>query len=213
MYLPGLQACRLLSSFRLAKGVVVMSKTLTRIAAFLSFAVVPFFADTAGAQETPLYVNCEYRFAVIFPAQHMTRDITYATGAGVSAPARQFYVERGADRFTVTVVKFSGGPAVDEAIVEQAAENIRRRGEVRFQAAANYDPGMPGRQLNIFEPNGRQHRASVYMADRHLVITEANAAAGDFNALQFEQSITLVDGGGIDIDRNVGQEPRRFDCR
>ena len=84
---------------------------------------------------------------------------------------------------------------------------------MRFQAAANYDPGMPGRQLNIFEPNGRQHRASVYMADRHLVITEANGPAGDFNALQFEQSITLIDGGGIDLDRNAGQEPRRFDCR
>ena len=190
-----------------------MSKSSTRIA-LGSFAALALFTAPAAAQETPLYVNCEYRFAVIFPQAPMTRDITYTTGTGAMAPARQFYLERGADRFTVTVVKFpAASPVVDDAVVEHAAQNIRSRGEVRFQARANYDPGMPGRQLNIFEPNGRQHRASVYMADRHLVITEANAPTGDFNALQFEQSITLIDPQGIDLDRNAGQEPRRFDCR
>lgn len=190
-----------------------MSKSSTCIA-FTASAALSVLAGPTAAQETPLYVNCDYRFAVIFPARPMTRDMTYATGTGAMAPARQFYLERGADNFTVTVVKFpAASPVVDDAVVEHAAQNIRRRGEVRFQAAANYDPGMPGRQLNVFEPDGRQHRASVYMADRHLVITEANAAAGDFNALQFEQSITLIDAQGIDLDRNVGQEPRRFDCR
>ena len=215
MCLPRLRSYRLLSSLHVGEEwEIVMSKSSTRIAALLSFALIAFLAGTAVAQETPLYVNCEYRFAVIFPSAPMTRDITYTTGTGAMAPARQFYVERGQDRFTVTVVKFPpASPVVDDAVVEHAAQNIRGRGEVRFQAAANYDPGMPGRQLNIFEPNGRQHRASVYMADRHLVITEANGAAGDFNALQFEQSITLVDAGGIDLDRNAGQEPRRLDCR
>ena len=190
-----------------------MFKSPTRIALIASAALSVLTAP-AAAQETPLYVNCDYRFAVIFPARPMIRDITYTTGTGVMAPARQFYLERGTDLFSVTVVTFpASSPVVDDAVVEHAAQNIRRRGEVRFQAAANYDPGMPGRQLNVFERDGRQHRASVYMADRHLVITEANAPAGDFNALQFEQSITLINGQGIDLDRNVGQEPRRFDCR
>src|SRR4029453_11544021 len=116
---------------------VVMSKSSLRIAC-LPFAVLPFLSGTAAAQETPLYVNCEYRFAVIFPTQHMTRDITYTTGSGAMAPARQFYVERGQDRFTVTVVKFpAASPVVDDTVVEHAAQNIRRRGDVRFQAAAN----------------------------------------------------------------------------
>ena len=181
-------------------------------AAFISCAFVSLLPLAASAQEEKLYVNCQYGFAVIFPSQPMTREISYTTRSGAAVPARQFYNERGADRFTVTVVQFPNGPAVDEQIVEHAAATLRRRGEVRFQAEANYDPGMPGRQLNIFEPNGRQHRASVYMADRYLTITEANAAAGDFNALQFEQSITLVDSMGVDRERNVGQENRRFDC-
>ena len=120
---------------------------------------------------------------------------------------------RGDDRFTVTVVQFPMGQTADDQIVEHAAATLRQRGEVRFQAQANYDPGMPGRQLNIFEPNGRQHRASVYMADRYLTITEANAAEGDFNALQFEQSITLVDampGRPGDVGYNVNGAPEAW---
>jgi hypothetical protein len=184
--------------------------------ALLTCATVSFLAGAAAAQdvnpEDLTYVNCQYRFAVIFPAAPNARDITHTTHTGASVPAREFYIEQGADRFSVTVADFSNGPAVDEQAVEHAAAAIRQRGEVRFQAQAPYDPGMPGRQLNIFEPNGRQHRASVYMADHRLFITEANAPQGDFSALQFEQSISLVDGMGGDLDRNVGQAPRQFIC-
>lgn len=194
-----------------------MSKSLTRIAALFSCAALPFVPAPAVSQDAPpdlIYVDCQNRFAVIFPSPHMTRDIMYRTHTGASVPARQFYVERGADRFIVTSVNFANGPAVDEAHVEHAANTLRQRGEVRFQAAANYDPGMPGRQLNIFQPNGRQLRASVYMAEGHLTITEAEAPQGDFNALQFEQSITLINGEGVDRDSNANGTPsRRFQCR
>ena len=190
--------------------------SLTRIAALLSCAALPFVPGPAVSQDAPpdlIYVDCQNRFAVIFPSPHMTRDIMYRTHTGASVPAKQFYVERGADRFMVTSVNFANGPAVDEAHVEHAANTLRQRGEVRFQAAANYDPGMPGRQLNIFQPNGRQLRASVYMAEGHLTITEAEAAQGDFNALQFEQSITLINAEGVDRDSNANAPPRRFQCR
>jgi hypothetical protein len=193
-----------------------MSKTLARIAALLSCAALPFVPGSAVSQDAPpdlIYIDCQNRFAVIFPSPHMTRDIMYKTHTGASVPAKQFYVERGADRFIVTSVNFASGPAVDEAHVEHAANTLRQRGEVRFQAAANYDPGMPGRQLNIFQPNGRQLRASVYMAEGHLTITEAEAAEGDFNALQFEQSITLINAEGVDRDSNANAPPRRFQCR
>ena len=190
--------------------------SLTRIAALLSCAALPFVPGPAVSQDAPpdlIYVDCQNRFAVIFPSPHMTRDIMYRTHTGASVPAKQFYVERGADRFMVTSVNFANGPQVDEAHVEHAANTLRQRGEVRFQAAANYDPGMPGRQLNIFQPNGRQLRASVYMAEGHLTITEAEAAQGDFNALQFEQSITLINAEGVDRDSNANAPPRRFQCR
>src|SRR5262245_350256 len=186
------------------------------VAALLIGAAVPL-SGTAIAQEPGMYTSCEYRFAVIFPnaVQPMARNVTFAAPGGAMIPARQFYHERGADRFTVTVAVFpANAPAVDDAVVEHAAEQIRQKGgTIRFQYTAPYDPGMPGRQLNIGHPGGKQQRASVYMADRRLTITEAMAAEGDFNALQFEQSITLIDANGNDLDRPNNGEVRNFGCR
>jgi hypothetical protein len=155
------------------------------------------------AQDSALHVDREYRFAVIFPGEPMARDISYTTRAGTAVAARQFFIEGDASRYLVTVVQFPEGRPQDRRAVEHAAEGLRRRGDVRFQAYANYDPGIPGRQLNIMETNGRQLRASVYMYDRRLFITEASAPPGDFAALQFEQSIMLLDEAGNDVDRSV----------
>ena len=175
---------------------------------------------SAEAQQKPedtseqFYISCQNRFAVIFPggARPMARDITYATRTGANLPARQFYLERDGSRYSVTVVRFPNGPAVDEASIDFAAQNLRKLGEVRFAADGAYDPGFPGRQLNIFQPNNRQHRASVYMADHHLVITEANAPVGDFAAIQFEQSITIISDKGYDFDTNPPDPVRIMPC-
>ena len=183
--------------------------------ALLACAAAPFLLGAAAQRDATygenVYVSCEYRFAAIFPREPMIRDITHMNGVR-SVPARQFYTQQGADTFSVIIADFSNGPAVDQQIVENAAVPIRRRGEVRFQFAEDYDPGIPGRQLNIYESNGRQHRASVYMWDHRLYITEANAAPGDFFALQFEQSISVIDANGTDLDKNVGTPSRQYNC-
>jgi len=179
-----------------------MSKRIMlRVSAFVLAAAFVALATPVRAQEGPLHVNRDARFAVIFPGEPMVRQIAYTTRAGDSVPARQFFVEQGANRYVVTVVQFAGGRAEDRRTVEHAAEGLRRRGEVRFQAYADYDPGIPGRQLNIFETGGRQLRASIYMYDRRLYITEASAETGDLAAIQFEQSIMLLDEDGEDVDR------------
>lgn len=187
------------------------------LAALLGGAAVPFLAASVVAQQIgeQVYTSCEHRFAVIYPGQPKTRDFMYTTTGGRTVPAREFLFRDAPDRFAVTVAVFpANSPAVDDAVVEHAAEQVRQRGQVRMQFQANYDPGMPGRQLNITERNGKQLRASVYMADRRLTITEAAASEGDFNALQFEQSIVLIDANGDDLDRpNNNDPPRNFGCR
>ena len=171
------------------------------VPALLSSAVVLVFSAPAMAQTSPpYYVNREYRFAVIFPGEPAATDIAYTTSLGTTVPARQFSLGQGTDRLAVTVVDFSAGPAVDAGIVEHAAEALRSRGEVRFQFTEDYDPGLPGRQLNIFQGDGRQLRASVYMWDHRLYITEASGAPGSFPVLQFEQSVMLLDGNGNELN-------------
>jgi hypothetical protein len=187
------------------------------IALVLLSCVIAPFLQGAGQLDEPtyddnVYVNCQYRIAAIFPGQPMIRDFTY-TNSGKSVPARQFYIQQGADLFSVIVADFSNGPAVDEKLLDAATVRLRQMGEVRFQFAAVYDPGIPGRQLNIFEPNGRQHRASVYMADHRLYITESDSVPGDFVALQFEQSVSIIDELGTDLDKNGALPSRQYNCR
>lgn len=164
---------------------------------------------------TPLSANCQYGFAVIWPGQPMVRDIRYTTPSGTNVPAKQFYVEQGGNKYWETVADFSNGPRADEEIVKQALTELSKKGEVRYRGFGDYDPGMPGGQLNIFQPNGRQIRASVYMANHRLFITETEAVAGDQNALLFEQSITLINHVGTSIDRvNAQNDPGPpYDCR
>ena len=157
-------------------------------------------------------MSCPYRVAAIFSSQPMTRDLTFSAG-GRSAPARLFYTNDGVRMLSVTVVDFSNGPEADEQLVESAALPLRQKGQILFQFRAEYDPGIPGRQLNIMQPDGHQLRASVYMAQHRLYITEAISPPGDFAALQFEQSVSLINEQGTDLDKNVGQPSRQYKCR
>ena len=175
-----------------------------RIATLLLLVTGLMPSGTAVAQSSPpFYINKEYRFAVIFPGEPAAKDITYTNGSGDSLPAREFSVEQDSNRHVVTVVHVANGPEIDLNLVEHATEELRRKGEVRFQAYDDYDPGLPGRQLNIFQADGRQLRASVYMWDHRLYITEANGVPGTSSLLQFEQSITLLNPDGSEV--NLGR--------
>jgi hypothetical protein len=192
-----------------------MSKFI-RAAVMLScaaFASVPVTRAAENEPGWPNYINCQAGFAIIFPRAPMTSEITYKTRTGASLPGRQYYLEQGADRMMVTTVQFNGGPIIDEQEMDHAVATLSMRGEVRFSEKGIYDPGFPGRQLNIFMPNNRQLRASVYMMERRLFIIEAVAAVSDFAALQFEQSVSLIDPTGVDYDQNPGDPLRQFPCR
>ena len=184
-------------------------------AVLLSCAVASVLPLALAAQEADpnapnVYVSCQHRVAAIFPSAPMIRDISYTNG-GRTVPARQFYVERGMDLYSVTVADFSnGGPAIDEQIVENAAAAFRQRGEVRLQFPEDYTPGIPGRQLNVFDANGRQHRASIYMADHRLYMAETYAEPSDSAAIQLEQSMLLIRANGTDLN-NVANV-NRYRC-
>ena len=191
---------------------------LFRVAAMLAVSALIFAPPTKGAEAEnepglPSYINCQAGFAVIFPRAPQTRNFTYRTRTGTNLPGQQYYLEQGNDRMMVSVVQFNGGPIIDEQEMDFAANTMAMRGEVRFREAGIYDPGFPGRQLNIFMPNNRQLRGSVYMMERRLFIIEAVAEVSDFPALQFEQSISLITPEGADYDQNPGDPLRVFPCR
>ena len=194
-----------MSIFRPIRAVLLAS-------AVASVAGMALAAQEGTVQTVPnMYVFCQYRVAAIFPGEPMTRDFTYTNGTWM-VPARQFYVERGMDRYSVTIADFSkGGPAVDDNIVENAAIALRQRGEVVIQFPEDYTPGIPGRQLNISQPDGRRLLSSIYMADHRLYIAESSAPPSDFAAIQLEQSMLVIDAMGRDL--NGVANINRYNCQ
>jgi hypothetical protein len=136
-------------------------------------------------------------------------------GNGSVVPAREFFLEKGGNRYSVTSIAFAAGPYSDRQIVAQELAELSKKGQVRTRADVELGLMRPGGQLNILEPNGRQLRTSVYMAQRRLIITQAEAVAGETEALQFEQSVALINRAGTDLDRVSGNnaEIRKYDCR
>ena len=190
---------------------------LTYGAALFPCAALALVAGSASAQTNEAgelsYINCEAGFGVIFPRAPMMRDVRYTTNTGAMVPARQFYLEEGGKRLMVTVARFGSGPLIDEAAMKHAADTLKARGELRYEAAGAYDPGFPGIQLNIFPNANQQLRASVYMMEHKLYIIEALAPPSDVEALQFEQSITLVNEIGVDYDQNPPDPIHKLTCR
>jgi len=181
---------------------------------FRKVQIQPLSAADIEAEAQPIYANCQDGFVVLFPGEPVRRDIQYAVG-GANHPAHEYAIERGGNRYSVTVVDFTNGPKADRNITNAVLADLTRRGEVKTRADVEIGVGKPGSQVNVIQPNGRQLRASAYMAAHRLYITQADAAMGDSTALQFEQSIAMVNSAGTDLDRvsPTNTEIRVYDCR
>ena len=192
-------------ALQFAKGVIYFRKV----------EIQPLSAADMEADAQPIYANCQDGFVVLFPREPQIRNITYTPARGPSLPAHEYSVEQNGNRYSVTVVDYSSGAKADRQIVDDVLAELSRKGDVRTRVNVEIGIGKPGGQLNIVQPNGRQLRASAYMAQHRLYITQADATMGDSQALQFEQSIAMVNRAGTDLDRVSANnaEIRKYDCR
>ena len=170
------------------------------LAAALSVPTIAFAQSESGMT----YTNPDYGFETYFPDVPQMREITYTTREGNDVPANQFYVERGTNHYFVTIVNLADGPAVDFDAFDHAVEQMRALGEVRAEVEVAYDPGIPGWQLSVMQPDGRLMRGSVYMYNHTLFLTQAMTEPGDFDALRLEQSIVLLNPDGSLVDTGTG---------
>jgi Domain of Unknown Function (DUF1080) len=197
-----------------ARGYIALQRN-AGVIYFKNVQIQPLTAEDIANLAGSVQAICEGGFGVIFPGEPQVRDTTYTTASGKRLPAKEWFVDKNGNRYGVTSVQFTEGPYFDPAIVQHAAAELSKKGEVRTRNEVEIGLGRPGVQLNIFTPNGRQVRASAYMGSRRLIITQAEAALGDIEAVQFEQSVVLINGAGNDIDR-VNPVPNAhppYDCR
>jgi hypothetical protein len=162
-------------------------------------ALLALIAPALAQLPADYYVDKELRFAAQFSRAPMVERTTYTNRSGDSLPAQRFWVADATHLQSVTVAVARDYP-IDLNLLEHAADELRQRGLVKFQADDNYDPGVPGRQFEILQPDGRQLRAFAYMQDYKLYIVESAGEPGSLPAFQFAESFTLLDEKGEAIN-------------
>jgi hypothetical protein len=172
----------------------------------LALGLVALFPGPASAQvANPIvYANPEYGFQATFPEEPRMREAAYTKQDGGRATAHQFYVMRGINEYVVTIVDLPDGPAIDFEMFDHAVAQTRATGKVRAEAEVAYDPGVPGWQLSVSQPDGRLRRASIYFWANRLIFSEAITEPGDFEGMRMEQSIVLLEPDGSEVDTGVG---------
>jgi len=176
--------------------------------------IQPLTAADIEAENQSIQAYCSAGFGIIFPGQPQVRDVNFNV-AGKSMPAKEYAVEKGGNHYSVTSIEMPGAPYSDVETVKSVLADLSKKGQVQTQAMVELGLGRPGGQLNIAEPNGRQLRASAYMAAHRMIVTQAEATRGETDALLFEQSVVLVNHAGTDLDRVApgNDAPRTYDCK
>jgi hypothetical protein len=185
---------------------------------FRNVQIRPLTAEDIADETETIYAACEGGFGIIWPhnAEPQIRDTQWTSADGTRMPAKEYYLEREGNRYSVLSVDFPDGPYSDREIANYAMRELAKKGQLRQQNFVAVGLGRPGGQLNIAAPNGRQIRAGLYMGGNKLIVAEGEGPEGDSNILLFEQSLVLLNKAGNDLDRtnpnNMGLT-RKYDCR
>ena len=179
-----------------------------RVVGSMMMAVVVASGTPASAADWMEYANRDYGFAVNMPGEPTEKATTYITASGASVNAREFLVLDGDGRYSVTVVDFSTRESDESGAIAFAAQTLRAKGEVLYDADLSLD-GIPGHQMSVVEKNGRRMMSAIHLYNHRLYITEGSVAPGNMTPQQFQQSVGMIhpDGTVVNLVRE-GRAPR-----
>lgn len=177
-----------------------------RLAAGFFAALVVVASTPVLAQGWAEYRNPEEGFLVNMPGEVRAETIRYTTQSGASVPARIFFAAEGMNRYTMIVVNLTSSAVDDDgtrAMAYEAAQ-LRRRGQIRFDAPSQLD-GVRGHQLSMIEPDGRRVLIQLYYYNHKLYVAEGNTTPDSFEAALFQTSVAMIhpDGRTVNLNREA----------
>jgi hypothetical protein len=150
------------------------------------------------------YKNPDEAFAVNFPTDPKTQDISYTAASGARVPAKLFSADEGAGHYSVTVVNLASSPTDEAGAMAHAAATRRPMGVVKFDAPSELD-GIHGHQLSMILPDGRQMQVQLflYVQEHRLYIAEASVPANARPPALFWTSLLMIhpDGKVVNLVR------------
>ena len=106
--------------------------------AFLVALCVLLCSGTAAAQEWGEYTNIKDGFSVNFPGQPKIAEMTWTSQMNYSLPMRVYSAEKGPERYSLTVVDYSG---IEQLGAERAKTCPPGNANCRANAPASLGPG------------------------------------------------------------------------
>jgi len=189
------------------------------------FAVVPallvVLSAPSFAQEWLEYSSRNDFFSVNFPGEPTVRDITYTSEYGAMLPGRVYSYEAGKNRYSVTVVDYTGDEKIHTervkkckeaggdgdscnnpwvadvrgAMVHAVFEFLQRDAKVTHYANYNADL-VEGQRLQLTNADRSRTFAVIHMHEYRLYILEGTVAPGQPPPVLFQQSLGFLDKEG-----------------
>lgn len=173
-------------------------------------ALLLVIATPVFAQEWVEFVDRIERFHLNFPGQPEVKDSTYVGADGTVLPARVYTVLKGPQRYSMTVVNYTGADvSMVQGSIAFAAWNFRKRGgEITYDAFAQVDR-IDGHQLQITNADKSRTFVAIHLHQRRLYIMDATVPPGAPPPLQFQQSLEIIDENGERIRYGLDDDGNR----
>jgi hypothetical protein len=178
----------------------------------IAAALVLFVTGSAQAQPWVSYYGKDDRFAAWFPIAPTAGTAQFTDETGKVRQARKFTAMRNGNTFTLTAVDYSDRPEIlYRPPIDHAAALYRSKGTVTWDEDAQVDR-IPGRQMQITQPNGRRIFFQTHYHDGRLYILDADMAPRAAPPSQFQQTLQVLDKQGVRVRYdNNGKRMERTD--
>lgn len=172
-----------------------------RFVSLIPAAVALFLSGAACAQSWDVFTNQENFFSVNFPGMPVQSQTTYRTLKGKTLPAHVFTVtvpagSRLTGTYSVTVVDFSNAKDEMNSATEQAADAVRAKGAIKYDAVENLDLHAT-RRLTVETAAKTRVLAEILFAENNrLYISQAEISMALPPPAQFQASLQVIDDKG-----------------
>ena len=158
------------------------------------------FSCVALAQATwSEFVDRGEHFTINLPGEPKVVTITYKTAKGTSLPAKVYTAQDARGTYQVTVVNYTTATGETATARDEAAQAIRLKGEVKYDALEDIDR-IPDQRISVVLPgNARRQLSEVLFHQNRLYVTEAETGIATPPPAQFQASIQMLDDDGVRI--------------
>jgi len=163
------------------------------------WAVALMLATSAAAQSWVEYASIEDRFHAVFPAKPSVEEAEWISEDGSAMSGRIYAASQGDNQYSLTVYDYRDSNFNNmRGAMAHVATSFRQKGEVTLDAYAQLDR-IPGHQLQLTEPGGREIYVALYLHDWRLYVTEASVPFASPRGTMFQHSLSITDENGIRV--------------